>query len=49
MVPDRHPGLLAAPAIGGPVADAFGYGAVAVVIALTAMGVAAMLARRNRS
>ncbi|WP_406197950.1 MFS transporter [Streptomyces sp. NBC_01017] len=42
-------GYLAAPAIGGPVADAFGYGAVAAVVALTAMGVAAMLARRKQS
>ncbi|MEU8849506.1 MFS transporter [Streptomyces sp. NPDC048564] len=41
-------GYLVAPAIGGPVADAFGYGAVAVVVALAAMGVAAMLARRDR-
>uniref|UniRef100_A0AAU1HUK6 MFS transporter n=1 Tax=Streptomyces sp. NBC_00180 TaxID=2903632 RepID=A0AAU1HUK6_9ACTN len=42
-------GYLAAPVIGGPVADAFGYGAVAAVVALTAMGVAAMLARRKQS
>ncbi|WP_405577138.1 MFS transporter [Streptomyces sp. NBC_01092] len=42
-------GYLAAPVIGGSVADAFGYGAVAAVVALTAMGVAAMLARRKRS
>ncbi|WP_405863857.1 MFS transporter [Streptomyces sp. NBC_00005] len=42
-------GYLAAPLIGGPVADAFGYGAVAAVVALMAMGAAATLARSNRS
>jgi len=42
-------GYLAAPLIGGPVADAFGYGALAAVVALTAMALATMLARRTRS
>ncbi|MFC8095749.1 hypothetical protein [Streptomyces sp. NPDC057301] len=41
-------GYLAAPLVGGPVADAIGYGAVAAAVALTAVGVAALLARRIR-
>ena len=41
-------GHLAAPAIGGPVADAFGYGAVAIVAALTAMGVAVPASEPHR-
>lgn len=42
-------GYLAAPLIGGPVADAFGYGAVAAVVALMAIGAAATLIRSDRS
>lgn len=42
-------GYLAAPLIGGPVADAFGYGAVAAVVGLMAMGAAATLVGSSRS
>ncbi|WP_328439853.1 MFS transporter [Streptomyces sp. NBC_00444] len=42
-------GYLLAPLLGGPVADAFGYGAVAAVVALMATGVVATLVRRNRA
>ncbi|MFF4259415.1 MFS transporter [Streptomyces sp. NPDC001663] len=42
-------GYLFAPLLGGPVADAFGYGAVAVIVAVTALGTAAMLVRGDRA
>ncbi|WP_328361665.1 MFS transporter [Streptomyces sp. NBC_00445] len=42
-------GYLLAPLLGGPVADAFGYGAVAAVVALMATGLVATLVRRNRA
>lgn len=42
-------GYLVAPLLGGPTADAFGYGAVAAVVALTAAALAVMLARPGRA
>ncbi|MER7372463.1 MFS transporter [Streptomyces lanatus] len=42
-------GYLVAPLLGGPTADAFGYGAVAAVVALTAAALTVMLARPGRA